>query len=709
MDYHYVSDEYNEETCRGERPMPPENLKTRLPDVSAILDNLSSGMVVIGYDCRIRYLNPVAQEIFLLPEETLIGVSFCALLEPESAKMLQSCLAGFISVTPSIQTDPDFFELQLTGFDHSVISLECSFQKLNLSDLKGVVLSIRDVTAHRKAENNSRLLSSAMEQIADSVFITDQQGVIEYVNQGFVDTTGYTAMEVLGHTPGFLKSGHHGKKFYLDLWTNVRSGNVFRDVLVNRRKDGVLYYEEKTITPLRNIQGDITHFVSTGKDITEQIKTQRRLQYLAQHDVLTDLPNRCLLIDRLEQAITASRRTNNNIALLFMDVDRFKKINDTLGHKAGDALLKNIAVRLKRSLRQGDTVAHLSGDEFAILIPEVNSEQEINTVASTILDVMRSPFAIQGRELFFSASIGIAKYPESGYDAGVLVKHAEIAMYQAKYLGGNCSQFYDCEMNYRADERLLLENDLRHALERSEFCLYYQPQIRNSDHRITGVEALIRWQHPKKGLTLPSDFIPLLEECGLIVDVGEWVIETACQQLKKWQEGGMNIPQVSVNVSPRQLDNKNFLKIIKKVLDQTGLSSGSLELEITENYLVRNEKQAIGLLNELRELGVGLAMDDFGTGYSSLRYLRELPVQTLKIDRDFVKNVPVSEDDCSLASAIVSMGHSLHLNVIAEGVENSDQLGFMENEGCDITQGFFYSHPLAVDDMFGFQEGLSAR
>jgi len=370
-------------------------------------------------------------------------------------------------------------------------------------------------------------------------------------------------------------------------------------------------------------------------------------------------------------------------------------------------LLKEIANRLKSSLREGDTVAHQSGDEFAILVPDVNSEEEVKNIVRSIFRIIRKPFELDGHELFFSASMGMAMYPEGGDEPKMLAKHAEIAMYQAKQKGGNCSQFYQHDQSYHTDERLMLENELRYAISRGEFSLFYQPQIRNSDHRIVGVEALIRWHHPKKGLILPSSFVPVLEESGMIIEVGQWVMATACHQLKSWHRQGLDIPQVSVNVSSRQLANEDFTEIVQGILVESGLAPEALELEITESYLMHNETRAIEMLKKLGDTGVGLAMDDFGTGFSSLRYLREFPVQTLKIDRDFVKNIPLSSDDCSLASAIVSMGHSLKLNVIAEGVETEEQLSFMQTQGCDVTQGFYFSHPVPAEQMGGMQEVMS--
>ncbi|MBS1246739.1 MAG: response regulator, partial [Proteobacteria bacterium] len=409
-----------------------------------------------------------------------------------------------------------------------------------------------DITKRKLAEAEMLKLSSALEQTADSVVITDRQGTIEYVNPGFEKTTGYSRDEALGQTPRLVKSGKQGAGFYKKLWDTILAGDVYSEVFVNRRKDGGLYYEEKTISPLKDAAGQVTHFVATGKDVTERMQTQERLQHMAQHDALTELPNRALFLDRLKQALARARWHKRLVAVLFVDMDRFKTINDTLGHEIGDKLLQALAERFSVSVREGDTVARFGGDEFVVLLDDVASEKDIGALAQKVIEMLAPPFEIGGQSLYITASIGVSMYPNDGEDSTTLLKNADIAMYRAKDLGKNTYQFYSADMSARAFERLTLESSLRHAIERNEFRLYYQPQIDAASGAILGVEALLRWQHPDFGLVAPAEFIPLLEETGLIVPVGDWVFRTACEQLCAWHVAGWPTLRMAVNLSPRQ-------------------------------------------------------------------------------------------------------------------------------------------------------------
>jgi len=411
-----------------------------------------------------------------------------------------------------------------------------------------------------------------------------------------------------------------------------------------------------------------------------------------------------LFLDRLSQAISQSQRSGKILALMFLDLDRFKVINDTLGHQSGDELLKILGQRLKIEIRKEDTLARLSGDEFAVLLRDLNTPDEAAIIARNFLEQVARPFYLEGRELFLTTSIGISIYPDvdSGIDQAAMLKNADIAMYQAKSAGRNTYRFYNKEMNAQADERLTLENDLRRALQRDEFCLHYQPQISNTDCQVMGVEALLRWEHPQQGILTPETFIPLLEDTGLIVPVGDWVMRKACEQLRRWHDAGIAVPQVAVNLAPRQLLDPNFTHKVRQILTASRLEPGSLELEITESTLMENEDLAIKTLQELHDKGVSIAMDDFGTGYSSLRYLRAFPLRTLKIDRAFVCNLPYNQDDCNLASTIITMGHGMGLKVVAEGVETEAQYSFLKGLDCDLTQGYFFSRPLTFDQMGDF-------
>ncbi len=558
---------------------------------------------------------------------------------------------------------------------------------------------LHDISERRRTEAQMRKLSSAVEQTADTVLITDRNGIIEYVNPAFEHTTGYTRAEALGQKPHLLKSDKQSAVFYRKLWDTILAGDVFSEVFINRHKDGRLYYEEKTITPLKDASGHISHFVATGKDVTERAQAQERLQHMAQHDALTELPNRMLLLDRLKQALARARWHKRIVALLFVDLDRFKTINDTLGHETGDLLLQQLATRFSRNVRAGDTVARFGGDEFVILLDDVASANDITNVAQKVLLALAPPFEIAERSLYITASIGISMCPNDGEDSTTLLKNADIAMYRAKELGKNTYQFYSADMSARAFERLTLESSLRHALERNELRLHYQPIIDVTSGAITGVEALLRWQHPDFGLVMPTDFIPLLEETGLIVQAGAWVLDSACTQLRAWHTAGWPGLRLSVNLSPRQFQTGGLTTSIEHSLAILRCPADLLELEITEGVILQHAATTLATLEALRALGVRLALDDFGTGYSSLSYLRRFPIDTLKIDRSFIHDIPEDPDDSAITSAIIALAQSLKLDVIAEGVETEAQRDFLSARGCRRMQGSLFSRPLPAEEM----------
>ncbi len=563
----------------------------------------------------------------------------------------------------------------------------------------GLVLLLVNVTDRLKVEAERRKLSFAVEQTADAIIVTDREGVIEYINSAFETTTGYNRAQAVGQTPRIVKSGKHDQEFYALLWKTILSGQIYRNVFINRRKDGSFYHEEKTITPIKDDQGRITHFVSTGKDITERMQAQDRLQYLAYHDVLTALPNRLLFMDRLEQALTRAPRRARQLAVIFLDLDRFKVINDTLGHDSGDQLLQVLAERLGDCVREGDTVARVGGDEFAILLNDMASNDDVVIVARKIIEVFAKPLNVYQRELFVTTSVGISVYPNDGEDAKSLLKNADTAMYRAKDAGRNTYQFYSADMSAKAVERLTLETGLRRALEHEELVLFYQPLVDIKTGGIIAVEALLRWQHPQLGLLPPSEFISLLEETGMIVPVGEWVMRQACNQARAWRERWKQPLRVTVNLSARQFNAPDLAGQVTQLLKETQLDPALLEFEITESILMQHAESTIETLRRLGALGCRFAIDDFGTGYSSLAYLRRFPIHVLKIDRSFVRDIPGDNDDAAIVNTIVAMAHNLRLQVVAEGVETDQQLAFLRVSGCDAMQGYLFSHPLPAEEI----------
>jgi diguanylate cyclase (GGDEF)-like protein/PAS domain S-box-containing protein len=557
---------------------------------------------------------------------------------------------------------------------------------------------MQDITERHNAEQTMRKLSAALEQTADAVMITDSSGNIEYVNAAFTTLTGYTSLEACGNTPRMLKSGQQPDIFYRRLWNAVLKGEVFSDIIVNKRKDGSFYYESKTITPQKDRFGQITHFISTGKDITEQMLLQEQMQHLAHHDALTGLPNRILLMDRLEQAIARSRWRQRHVAVLFLDMDRFKVINDTLGHTAGDQLLTQMAERLQICVREGDTVARLGGDEFAIILNDIATIEDVAHRVQKILDAVKSPFSLEGRDLFVTTSIGISMHPEDGDNGQLLLKRADVAMYKAKISGKNNFQFYTDRDESKELEKFGLETDLRRALERHEFFLVYQPQVDAASKKINGMEALLRWRHPSGRIVPPLEFIPLLEETGMILAVGDWVLQAACAQAQALREEGLPPQTVAVNISLHQFRQPGFVQRVRDVLQQTGLAPEYLELEITEGVLIDNVKEAAQTLEELSAVGVSLSIDDFGTGYSSMHYLRRLPFDVLKIDKSFVQGLPYDKDDGAIVTAIITLAHSMELKLVAEGVETREQFEFVSDLGCHSIQGYFFSNPVSDDE-----------
>lgn len=563
----------------------------------------------------------------------------------------------------------------------------------------GCVGVASDITDVQNTLTQMQTLSSALEQTADLVMITDRAGRIEYVNPAFEQVTGYARDEVLLKSPAMLNSGKQERSFYKNLWDTILAGDPFSEVFINKRKDNSIYYEEKTITPIRNNKGEIAHFVATGRDVSDRMRTQERMQFMAHHDALTKLPNRTLFMDRLWQAMTRSRWHKRMVAVVILDLDNFADLNARLGKTHCDQILQQLAKRLAGSVRTGDTVARFGSDEFAILLEDMAAEKDVLQLAKKLLDSLIAPFVIDAQDHVATASLGVSIFPNDGEDADSLLRNADVAMHRAKNLGRNTYQFYSNELSARVFERLTLETALRHALLREEFFLLYQPQYDIRRHQIVGVEALLRWRHPELGIIAPYDFIPALEETGLIAPVGEWVIRQACLQSRQWEQAGVVDVVMSINLSGRQFNNPDFSKNIHAIIDSTQVNPALLELELTESMLMRNDSKTVSTLNSLHHLGVRIAIDDFGTGYSSLNYLRRFPISTLKIDRSFIRDIAEDADDAAIASAIIGMGKSLNLKIIAEGVDNQQQLELLQRQGCNLIQGNHLGSAMALADI----------
>ena len=567
------------------------------------------------------------------------------------------------------------------------------------------------IAERKQFEARLLLQDAALAASANAIVITDINGVIEWANPAFTTLTGYSLEESLGKRPkDLVKSGLQSQELYEVMWQTLLAGDVWHGEFHNRKKNGDLYWCLETISPIKDENGRVSNFISVAEDISELKYAESTIKHMAYYGTLTGLPNRRLFLDRLGQAVIAARRDSNMLAVMHLDLDRFKLVNDTLGHDAGDFMLKAVAERLVGCLREGDTIAHLNGDEFAIFVQSLAHSEDALLVAEKIVEALQQPFMLQDHEFFISASIGISVSPTDSVDVDMLLKNATIALRQAKDAGRNTFRFFSANMNVATLGQLELETGLRHALERSEFILYYQPQINTESGKTVGVEALVRWMHPERGLVPPSEFIPLTEETGLIVQLSEWVLKTACTQMREWQDAGLPAVRVAVNLSARHFQRPDLVATVARILRETRLAPQYLELEITEGTIMLNVERTITVLHELRALGVELSVDDFGTGYSSLSYLKRFPVNTLKIDRSFVNEVTTDPEDAALARAIIAMAHSLRLRVIAEGVETEGQLGFFTSHHCDEIQGYFFSRPLSADDCAKFlQQSPSQR
>ena len=586
---------------------------------------------------------------------------------------------------------------QVNGYVFALFSaVLIFFARARLFDFLGMNPGLK-----RQLQDRERLRQAAVvfDCTREGVLVSDSRGVIVHVNRALVEITGYPAEEVLGRRPNMFKSGRHGPEFYQAMFKTIDEHGEWHGEIWNRRKSGEVYPQWQTVRAITDDKGLVSHYVAVFSDISAIKNSQTELARLVHHDPLTDLPNRLLFTDRTEQALASAQRHQTGCALLMIDLDHFKIINDSLGHNVGDLLLKAVAERLLRVFGKGFTVARLGGDEFAVLIDSCAQASQAAGLAQQVLEIMKGPFDVDKHQLFISASVGISVFPGDALNAEQLLRNADSALFKAKSSGREGYALYTEELTAHAQYRVEVASDLRRALEQQELRVYYQPVHELKTSRLIGVEALVRWEHPLRGLLAPGEFIPIAERTGLIAEIDAWVLEQACWQMVQWQGAGVELAFVAVNISSRLFARPELFALVSTVLADTGLDPALLELEVTESAVMDNSQVALEQMHRLRALGLRLAIDDFGTGFSSLLRLKRLPVQKLKIDQGFVAGLPGDNDDVAIVRAVIALGQSMGLQVHAEGIEQVGQAQFLLDLDCDLGQGYWFGRPMPAQDL----------
>ncbi|TAK08752.1 MAG: EAL domain-containing protein [Candidatus Manganitrophaceae bacterium] len=668
--------------------------------VDSIIDHMMNALIVIDPDGMIKTVNRATLNLLGYTEDELAGrpIEFI-----------------FADDSPFKGIGPGVFESTYLSKDRRKIPvlISGSVMRSAAGQIQGIISLAQDITERKKSEEalqeSQRVLSTLMGNLPGMAYRSksDQAWTLEFASQGALELTGYSPDDLIGSKRiSFAQLIHPDDLNHVrtEIGTALKENRSFQLIYRIIDKSGKEKWVWEQGTGVYTPTGEPVALEGFIIDITERKLSEERLQYLAHHDALTGLPNRALFLEHLRLALITAARHQRLVAVLFLDLDRFKLINDTLGHAVGDLLLKAVAERLTASLRRSDTVARLQnqsntvarlgGDEFTLLLTDIAQTQDVPVIVQRIANAFIAPFIVEGHELFVTPSIGISLYPNDGENAEKLLRNADMALYRAKDQGRNNYQFYLPEMNVKVSERLAMENHLRRALEREELLLHYQPQVDLNTGRIIGMEALVRWHRPDSGLVSPAKFIPLAEETGLIIPLGEWVLRAACAQNKAWQESGLPPIRIGVNLSGRQFQQKGLIETVRRALGETRLSAEYLELELTESILMQKVETITSALSELDAMGIQISIDDFGTGYSSLSYLKRFPISKLKVDRSFVNDITTDPDDAAITAAIITMAHSLKLKVVAEGVETADQLAFLKSLKCDGMQGYLFSRPL---------------
>jgi diguanylate cyclase (GGDEF)-like protein/PAS domain S-box-containing protein len=684
----------------------------------AMLDSANASIISTDAQGLIRSFSGGAERMLGYRAAELVGLATPAVIH-DPAEVAERALALSRELGREIAPGFEVFvaKARLGGADENewtyirrdgsrlTVSLSVTALFDGQGEISGFLGVARDITEEKAVVQRLRLAERVFEGAGEAILVTDAETRIVDVNPAYLEVTGYERAEVIGATPRLTQSGRHDPEFYRGMWEAIERTGTWSGELWDRRKDGQVFPQWLTINAIKDDAGRVTNYVGIFKDVTQQKAIEEKLERMAYYDPLTGLPNRALFRDRLEHALIIAQRNHTEVALLFLDLDRFKYVNDTLGHDAGDQLLIDAAQRIKGVVRDSDTLARLGGDEFTLVLADVEDATRVGAVADKVIQVLQQPFQLGGSEAFIGASVGIAMYPRDGDDFVALTKNADTAMYLAKQSGRGRYKFFTSELDVANARRMNLETSLRSALERGELALHYQPKLDLDDDRVLGFEALLRWQHPTLGAIAPSEFIPLAEETGLIVPIGSWVLRTACQELKRWHQAGYGQLHMAVNLSARQFQHEGLVAEVRSLLQELELAPEALELELTESLLMAEADRSYQGVRALRSLGLGISIDDFGTGYSSLSYLKKFPLQTLKIDRSFVRDIATDPDDAAIVRAIVSLADRLKLQVVAEGVETREQVDFLRGEGCTQAQGYYFARPLPAADALQYLQG----
>jgi diguanylate cyclase (GGDEF)-like protein/PAS domain S-box-containing protein len=649
------------------------------------------GIARVALDGSWLEVNESICEIVGYTKAELLNLTFQDITHPDDLNIdleyVQQILAGSI---PTYRLEKRYFHKD----GHIVwVNLSVALVRKIEGTPSFFISIVEDINLRKQTESQLLKLSQAVEQSPNTIVITDLEANIEYVNATFTKVTGYTLEEARGKNPRILQSGRTPKATYVRMWEQLSRGEEWRGELINQSKDGNEYIEWALISPVRQTDGHITNYLAVKENITDKKFAEERIKQLAYFDQLTGLPNRSLLNERFKYAMSLAERSGEQLAVMFLDLDHFKDINDTLGHSIGDAVLIEVANRLKATIREEDTVSRLGGDEFILVFPGINADGAA-IVASKLVEAVSMPYLIDEHELVGTPSIGIAIYPNDGDNFEDLLKNADTAMYRVKQESRNNFRFFTAEMQSHSERNLQLVNAMRHALERNEFHLLYQPQVTLSDGHIIGAEALLRWQHPELGLISPAEFIPIAEDSGQIIHIGEWVLRESVSQMKAWMDSGLPPMVVAVNLSAIQFRQPHLPELVTRILEEAQLPAEYLELELTEAVAMDDPQVAVNIMDELFARGIRMSIDDFGTGYSSLSYLKRFKVYKLKIDQSFVRDISDDPEDKAIVTAIINLASSLDMHTIAEGVETAAQLAFLRLQGCDEVQGYYFSKPL---------------